>query len=303
MYSRRKYPFANELKRLVPYSGSTEEDGWPRFNARERDTVKDQGVSFLWQDTSQARRLRTGVCPHGHTLHSEECLSFLPRYLRFVPGVSQIVSRYQRGAQPAVDYSRAFWTPPLTPASAFRVERKQVADLDSCPLIPLTDHDNIEAGIALREEQRDVPISFEWTVPFRRSIFHLGIHNLPPASAKFWNSAMANYGAAPQESLLRDILSGLASIPDVLIVLNHPFWLEEGVEETDHRPALDQLLCECLSWLHAFELSGTRQWAENSATIELAEAYSRPSISGGETHACEPGACLNLTNAESFPSS
>ena len=228
-------------------------------------------------------------------------MSFLPRYLHFVPGVSQIVSSYQRGAQPAVDFSRAFWTPPLTPASAFGVEREQIAGLDLRPLISLTDHDNIEAGIALREEQRDVPISLEWTVPFRRSIFHLGIHNLPPASARSWTSAMGNYTAAPRESLLREILSGLASIPDVLIVLNHPFWLEEGVEEADHRPALDQLLSECLSWLHAFELNGTRQWAENAATIELAEAYSRPSISGGDRHACEPAACLNLTNAESFP--
>ena len=87
---------------------------------------------------------------------------------------------------------------------------------------------------------------------------------------------MAAYTAAPEERLLPEILSGLAGIPDVLIVLNHPFWLEEGVEEAEHRPALDRLLCECVTWLHAFELNGTRQWAENAATIELAEAYSTP---------------------------
>ena len=148
--------------------------------------------------------------------------------LHRVPGLSQIVSGYQRGAQPAVDFSRAFWTPPLTPASAFAVERKQIVDLDLRPLVSLTDHDNIQAGIALRVEQSEVPISLEWTVPYRRSIFHLGIHNLPPASAQSWMSAMAHYTAAPQESLLHEILSGLASIPDLLIVLNHPFWLEEG---------------------------------------------------------------------------
>jgi len=50
----------------------------------------------------------TGVCLHGHTMHSEECLSFLPRYLHHVPGVSQIVSRYEGGPRPAVDFSRAY---------------------------------------------------------------------------------------------------------------------------------------------------------------------------------------------------
>jgi hypothetical protein len=238
------------------------------------------------------------VCLHGHTLHSEECLSFLPRYLHRIPGVSQIVSGYQRGAQPAVDFSRAFWTPPLTPASAFQLEREQIANLDLYPQVSLTDHDNIEAGIALRAAgHTEVPISLEWTVPYRRTILHLGIHNLPPVSAQFWISAMADFTAAPEEDLLREILSGLASIPDVLIVLNHPFWLEEGVEDAGHRPALDNFLREYISKLHAFELNGTRRWVENAATIELAIAFSRPVISGGDRHACEPAACLNLTNA------
>jgi hypothetical protein len=113
-------------------------------------------------------------------------------------------------------------------------------------------------------------------------------------------TALAGYTAAPDETRLPEILSSLAATPDVLIVLNHPFWLEEGVEASVHLPALDQLLRECLSWLHAFELNGTRRWAENAAVVELAEAYSRPTVSGGDRHACEPAACLNLTNAGSF---
>ena len=55
-----------------------------------------------------------------------------------------------------------------------------------------------------------------------------------------------------------------------------------------------------MGWLHAFELNGTRVWAENAATIELAKAYGRPTISGGDRHGCEPAACINLTNATSF---
>jgi hypothetical protein len=233
-------------------------------------------------------------------MYSEECLSFLPRYLHRVPGISQIVSHYERGAH--VDFARAYWTPPLTPASALEVERKQIAGLGLRPFVSLTDHDNIEAGATLQAtcDNEVVPVSVEWTVPYHRSIFHVGIHNLPPASARSWMSAMAAYTAAPRENHLHEILNACAHIPEVLIVLNHPFWLEEGIEETDHRGALDRLLRESLAWFHAFELNGTRRWSENTATFELARAHSRPLISGGDRHACEPAACLNLTNAASF---
>jgi len=66
--------------------------------------VKLSNVSFLWRNAECTRPFRTGVCLHDHTMHSEECLSFLPRYLHRIPGVSQVVSRYQRGPRPAVDF-------------------------------------------------------------------------------------------------------------------------------------------------------------------------------------------------------
>lgn len=256
----------------------------------------------LWRDAGCADRFSTGVCLHGHTMHSEECLSFLPRYLHRVPGISHVVHRYQRGPLPAVDFSRAYWTPPLSPASALRLEQEQITKLGLHPVVSLTDHDNIEAGAALQVTlcPSDVPVSVEWTVPYHGSIFHIGIHNLPQAGARSWMSAMAAYTANHDKNLLREILSACAAIPEVLIVLNHPFWLEEGVEEINHPPALDRVLRECGAWFHAFELNGTRRWSENAAVIELARTHSRPVVSGGDRHACEPAACLNLTNSQSF---
>ena len=233
-------------------------------------------------------------------MHSEECLSFLPRYLKPVPGVSQVVSGYQR--RDSVDFARAHWTPPLSPASALRLEQEQIAGLGLRPMVSLTDHDSIEAPMALQvtADCEEVPISVEWTVPYQRAILHLGIHNLPPDEARRWMSIMAAYTSAPDEMRLPPILSELATIPDLLIVLNHPFWLEEGIGEADLRSAVESLLHECVDCIHAFELNGTRKWRENAATIELARMYSRPLISGGDRHACEPAACLNLTNAKSF---
>lgn len=251
-------------------------------------------VSFLDQGPGQAREFRTGVCLHGHTLHSEECLWFLPRYLSRIPGAARLTHH--------IDFARAFFTPPLAPACAFRLERAQIAGLGLRPLVSLTDHDNIEAGLQLQAAAlgEEAPVSVEWTVPYHRSIFHLGVHNLPAASSRAWMSAMAAHTAAPDESRLPEILSALDRIPDVLIVLNHPFWLEEGVEEALHRAALDRILRECVAWLHAFELNGTREWPENRDTVKLADAHSRPVISGGDRHGCEPAACLNLTHAASF---
>jgi len=259
-------------------------------------------VQFSWRDPDPTSAFRTAVSLHGHTMHSEECLSFLPRYLHRVPGISQVVSRYQRGPRPAVDFSRAYWTPPLTPASALYLEREQITQLGLNPPVSLTDHDNIEAGVTLQEtaSAEEVPLSVEWTVPYSGSIFHLGIHNLPPAEAQSWMSAMIAYTASQDERLLRHLLYAFAGIPQVLVVLNHPFWLEEGIEEAVHQPALDRFLRKYLSCLHAFELNGTRKWPENAAVMELGAIHSRPVVSGGDRHACEPAACLNLTNSRTF---
>jgi hypothetical protein len=257
-------------------------------------------VKFAWRESRPADGFHSAVCLHGHTMHSVECLSFLPRHLHHVPGISQVVGYYERAR--SVDFARAWWTPPLTPASALRLEREQIAALGLRPMVSLTDHDDIEGGLAVgvTADPADTPVSVEWTVPYERSIFHLGVHNIPRNAAREWMNAMAEYTKDPRDAMLPAILDEFARVPDVLIVLNHPFWLEEGVTEDDHKPALERILRECIGWFDAFELNGTRRWKENADTIKLAQTYERPAISGGDRHACEPSACINLTNAGSF---
>jgi len=257
-------------------------------------------VKFVWREPRSADGFHSAVCLHGHTMHSVECLSFLPRHLHHVPGISQVVSYYERARR--VDFARAWWTPPLTPASALRLEREQIAALGLRPMVSLTDHDDIEGGLAVgvTADPADTPVSVEWTVPYERSIFHLGVHNIPRNAARAWMTAMVEYTKDPREAMLPAILEEFARVPGALIVLNHPFWLEEGVTEDGHKPALERILRECIGWFDAFELNGTRLWKENADTIELARTYERPVISGGDRHACEPSACINLTNAGSF---
>src|ERR1035438_5521686 len=159
--------------------------------------MKNGSVQFLWRNPPMAGRRRTGVCLHGHTLHSEECLSFLPRYLHMAPGISQAIRGYERKG---TDFARAWWTPPLTPASALCLEREQIDGLGLQAMVSLTDHDNLEAGLALQvtADRRRVPVSVKWTVPYQHSIFHLGIHNLPPQNGRAWMAAMAAYTASPR---------------------------------------------------------------------------------------------------------
>ncbi len=257
-------------------------------------------VRFLWRDPHPARGFEAAVSLHGHTMHSEECLSFLPRYLHLAPGISQIAGYYERRRR--IDFGRAWWTPPLSPASAMALERAQIAGLGLRPMVSLTDHDNIEAGLSLgiTGDPAEIPLSVEWTVPYGKTFFHLGIHNIPRRASGAWMAGMAEYTAKPREEALPAILDSFAGEREALIVLNHPFWLEEGVVDSEHRLELERILGRCGERFGAFELNGTRPWRENAETIELARSQGRPVIAGGDRHACEPSACLNLTNARSF---
>ena len=90
--------------------------------------MKGSKIHFSWQDTSAVKDFRTGVSLHSHTLHSQECLWFLPRYLRMIPGVSQLYR------STPVDFARAYWTPPLGPTEALRLERRQIAEAGFEPI-------------------------------------------------------------------------------------------------------------------------------------------------------------------------
>jgi hypothetical protein len=66
-----------------------------------------ESVSSLWRSENPLGQFRSGVCPHGHTMYSEECLSFLPRYLDRVPGASRAIRYYENHPQQPIDFSRA----------------------------------------------------------------------------------------------------------------------------------------------------------------------------------------------------
>ena len=149
-------------------------------------------------------------------------------------------------------------------------------------------------------ETRAIPISLEWTVPYLRSVFHLGIHNLPGARAQQLSEELQACTAEPSRDRMCDLLQTLHSIPSVLVVLNHPLWKLKLTSPEVFQEDLCSFLGQCGNCIHAFEVNGLRPWEENMEVMKLATRWNQLVISGGDRHGCEPSANINLTNAASF---
>ncbi|MGB7760771.1 MAG: hypothetical protein WBL61_13140 [Bryobacteraceae bacterium] len=215
--------------------------------------------------------------------------------------ITKLSERRRAHSGHAVAFDRAFWRPPLNALSAHTLEAAQIEDsLGLRPLISITDHDDLEACADLRTLGIPAPFSLEWTVPFGATIFHLGVHNLPPERARAFQAEMARYTAAPEPDLLASLLAELDRIPNVLIVLNHPFCCEFRIPRAVHVVELRRFLAGHGARIHALELNGLQPACDNRATIHLAAQLSFPVISGGDRHCLEPNANLNLTNAASL---
>jgi hypothetical protein len=268
--------------------------------------LKESRVHYYWQQDSLPP-FRTGVSLHSHTLHSRESLDFIGRATAHTPWLSGAIRKQQakyralKGRE--LDLKRAWWTPPLSARQALQLEKTQIERVLAMEaLVSITDHDNIEAGTHLRilEETRDCPISIEWTVPFRRTFFHVGVHNLPAETAKEMTLAMNEFTATPDELRIGPLLEWLGSARDSLVVLNHPAWDENHIGEAAHAECVSEFLESFRPFIHALELNGLRPWSENRKAVQLAARFGLPAVSGGDRHGREPNACVNLTNASSF---
>jgi hypothetical protein len=263
---------------------------------------------FFWQSPAIPHGFRCGVSLHSHTMYSEESLSMVPQYTAKVPYLGDAIRgqelEYHRKKNRQFSFGDAFWTPPLAPRQAYRLEEKQIQRKFRLPaLISLTDHDDIRAGANLHviDRFKNVPISTEWTIPLAGTFFHFGVHNLPSADAAILMNEFKAFTANPDLARLGDLLEVLHSHPDVLLVLNHPLWDEKGIGRDQHMAALKALLAGYGTFLHALELNGLRSWHENKQVIAMGKELNLPVVSGGDRHGREPNAILNLARAATFP--
>jgi hypothetical protein len=202
-----------------------------------------------------------------------------------------------------MDLADAWWTPPLAPCDAWRLEKTHVEGFGVKALVSITDHDNIAAPQVLRilDECRDMPVSTEWTVPYEDTFFHLGVHNIRAEYAGGLFERMSAFTRGKGQETLRDLLHSLAANRETLIVFNHPCWDESGIGEQRHRTLAVKFSKKYRPYLHALELNGLRPWTENRLALAMAQNLEFPFLSGGDRHAMEPNTILNLTNAGTFP--
>jgi hypothetical protein len=268
--------------------------------------LNKSSLHFQWKDPRIAGGFRSAVSLHSHTCHSWENLRFLHSFklpLPLIPAALHLAGwHHRRATGRTLALDRVLWTPPLAPAEAHAVESRQIRGLGLEPMVSLTDHDDIESGCGLRPGPAAQPatISVEWTIPYGRTFFHVGVHNLPGERARCIFAELKRYTARPEPPLLAELLAMLHGHESVLIVLNHPLWDEAGIGTDSHRATLESLLRGHHQWIHAIELNGLRSWQENSEAVELARAWQLPVISGGDRHGLEPNANVNLTQATTF---
>ena len=265
-----------------------------------RGVMRRAEPEYLWRNPAAADGFEYGVSLHSHTTHSQENLEFIPQYARksrFLGKVMDIAEwQYRSRAHREIDFSLAYWTPPLSPRMAIDLETRQIREKLGLPsMVSLTDHDNCEAGIEV-----DGLVSIEWTIPWAPSFFHMGVHNLSRQSARSLVAGMNAFTAEPQPAKLIELLDALNERADVLLVLNHPLWDEGLVGAENHSQLLETFLQTYGRWLHALELNGLRSQEENDRVVEVALRYQLPIISGGDRHGREPNANVNLTRARTF---
>ena len=271
--------------------------------------LKRTRLHILHQAENLADKAKTGVSLHCHTEHSKEMMDFVPHYAEKLPIINFFWQRerkkYFAREGKDIDFTNAFWSPPMPPQTVYSIEKKQLNQTGLDALVSITDHDSITANVTLNEQTDNAtaPISLEWTVPFEYGFFHVGVHNLPPDAALDITKTLLDYTFNKENQgnqKLHELFAMLGEIPEVLVVLNHPLWDIEIVGKERHEILLKNFVREHGKWIHAFEVNGFRSWSENKAVIEMAEVLGIPLVTGGDRHGCQPNTVINLTNAKTF---
>src|SRR5215471_11436344 len=134
--------------------------------------MRSRTRAHIYGESGLTTRFCSAVSLHSHTNCSKENLEFLPYYALRIPVVGRFMQaeldRYERTSGSKADFKLAYWTPPVSPADVLKSEQEQIANLNLDPIVSITDHDTIQAGLNLTAANPSsaIPISVEWTVTF-----------------------------------------------------------------------------------------------------------------------------------------
>src|ERR1035438_2151552 len=83
-------------------------------------------LSYFWHRPDLGRETQAAVSLHGHTNRSKESLQLIPQLARKGPMLYEALENQCRRSRIPVDFSRAYWTPPLSPKLAYEAEKDQI---------------------------------------------------------------------------------------------------------------------------------------------------------------------------------
>src|SRR5271154_3718544 len=92
--------------------------------------MSQSSISYLWREPKAAEGFAAAVSLHSHTNQSKETLDFIAEMSQDWPILQPIMrfaenrSAERTGIRP--QYTRSYWTPPLTPKLAFDLEEQQI---------------------------------------------------------------------------------------------------------------------------------------------------------------------------------
>src|SRR5437867_674635 len=157
-------------------------------------------------------------------------LDYIPHYAVKLPIIAHFYRKerdiYLEKEGKGIDFSTAYWSPPLTAMGVYEIEKRQIEQAGIAPIVSLTDHDSIQANVEVNQTEA-APISLEWTVPFEFGFFHVGVHNLPNDSAAELTETLLDYTFNKENhrnERLTEMFAMLNELPSVLVILNHPLW-------------------------------------------------------------------------------
>jgi len=187
-------------------------------------------ISLLEREDGPPTGFHTAVSLHAHSRHSKEYLGFVDRCAGRIPILSRFYrlerNRYHWQQGKDLDFSQAYWTPPLPAQKVCESEKNKIhGSLGLEAFVSLTDHDAIAQRVPPQDAyaSQKMPVSLEWSVPIGINLVHLGVHNLPFHKSKHILQELLSYTAHPREAVLGDLLTWLNEDPGTLVVFNHPF--------------------------------------------------------------------------------
>ena len=205
--------------------------------------LKKTRLHILRETGNLSSKAKTGVSLHCHTEHSKEMLDFIPHYAEKLPIIATFWrkerDKYLEKEGKGIDFSTAYWSPPLTAGAVYEIEKNQIESANLNAIVSLTDHDSIDAPLQVNETKDNsrAPISLEWTVPFDYGFFHVGVHNLPKDRAVDITRALLDVTFVEEnhtDEKLTEMFAMLNELPGVLVILNHPLWDIEFVGKERH---------------------------------------------------------------------